>query len=100
MRLYLGPAPSASFSSSILLKLTIKVAYLDDYLFILDGRFNQLQTLHVDLDHTFSPRRIQNEVSFPILNVLELSKKRNQFCLERNPESEVFFIIVRFRNIL
>ena len=65
VRLYLGPAPSAAFSSSTLLKLTIKVAYFDDCLFILDGRFNQLQTLHIDLDHTFPPRRTQNEVSFP-----------------------------------
>lgn len=81
VRLYLNPAPSATFSSSALKKLNIKVHCFEDCLFILDGRFNQLQTFQVSLDEIFPPRRIQNEVSF-LTKSLGIVKEKSPFCLE------------------
>jgi hypothetical protein len=53
-----------NFRSSTLLKLTISVLYFDDCLYLLDGRFNQLHTLRVDLFDIHQPDEIENKVSF------------------------------------
>ena len=59
-------SPCANLSSSNLLKLFIKVGSFDDCLHILDGRFPQLQTFHVDVETTFPPCYIPNQVSLLI----------------------------------
>ena len=49
-RLYFdGITPT--FFSSTLMKLHINVGYMDDCLHLLDGRFNQLETFHVNIDY-------------------------------------------------
>ena len=55
--------PFHIYSSTILI-LNIKVQCFDDCLYLLDGRFNQLHTLYVDLVNTYSPQNIKNQVSF------------------------------------
>jgi hypothetical protein len=47
-RISFGSSPSTVFSST-LLELRVKVMYVQDCLYLLDGRFNQLQTFCVDI---------------------------------------------------
>jgi hypothetical protein len=63
VRLNFGDLSLPNFRSSTLLKLNIKVHCFDDFLYLLDGRFNQLHTLYVDLVHIRRPEEIKNEVS-------------------------------------
>jgi hypothetical protein len=53
-----------TFRSSTLLKLNIKVHCFDDFLYLLDGRFNQLHTLYVDLARIYCSDEIKNQVCF------------------------------------
>ncbi|CAF3185350.1 unnamed protein product, partial [Rotaria sp. Silwood2] len=46
---FMTDVPSPKFSSSTLLTLNIKVQNFDDCLCMLDGRFNNLQSLYIDL---------------------------------------------------
>jgi hypothetical protein len=64
LRLYFD-VPSRSFSSSSLLVLNIKAQSFSQCLYILDGRFNQLHTLTLDLVNFPSSEELmdQNEVS-------------------------------------
>lgn len=52
---FLTNATSPKFSSSTLLTLNIKAYNFDDCLHILDGRFNNLQSLYIDLMKIYSP---------------------------------------------
>jgi hypothetical protein len=57
--------PSPSFSSSSLLELNIKVQSIDVCLYILDGRFEQLRTLYIELANICtSSEGIENQVRF------------------------------------
>ncbi|CAF3943378.1 unnamed protein product [Rotaria magnacalcarata] len=62
-----------SFRSSTLLKLNIRVRCFDDCLYLLDGRFNQLHTLCVDLVHINGPYGIKNQGDLPNLKCFSLS---------------------------
>ncbi len=64
-----------SMFSSTLLELHINVYYFDDCLYLLDGRFNQLRILFVNVFHIFPLRpTISNKVSY-------ISKKNNDsYC--------------------
>jgi hypothetical protein len=53
-----------TFRSSTLLELNIRVECIDDCLYLLDGRFNQLHTLHVDIRDIYPSDDIKNQVSF------------------------------------
>ncbi len=66
-----------TFRSSILLKLNIKVQCFDDCLHLLDGRFNQLHMLCVDLVHIHHPHEIKNQVSFTRKTFILSNNKRN-----------------------
>jgi hypothetical protein len=56
--------PFPCFSSSTLLVLKIKIQTFSQCLWILDGRFNQLQTLNIDLANIYPPlEQIENQVS-------------------------------------
>lgn len=66
-----------TFRSSIVLKLNIKVQCFDDCLHLLDGRFNQLHTLCVDLVHIHHPHEIKNQVSFTRKTFILSNNKRN-----------------------
>ncbi|CAF0883101.1 unnamed protein product [Rotaria sordida] len=61
--------------SSTLLKLIINVHSFDDCLYLLDGRFDQLHTLHVDLANTWCPDEIINQGDLPNLKCFSLSCK-------------------------
>jgi hypothetical protein len=58
-------SPPTVFSST-LLTLHVKVASINDCLYLLDGRFNQLHTLYVYIELPFSrrPLKINNNVCF------------------------------------
>ncbi|CAF2601687.1 unnamed protein product [Rotaria sp. Silwood2] len=62
-----------TFRSSTLLKLNIRVQCFDDCLYLLDGRFNQLHTLCVDLVHINHPEEIKNQGDLPNLKCFSLS---------------------------
>lgn len=49
---------------STLLKLIITVQDFDDCLYLLDGRYDQLHTIHVDLGDTLLTTLAMNQVSF------------------------------------
>jgi hypothetical protein len=66
VRLLFENPPHPSFRSSTLRILKMKLQCFDDCLYLLDGRFNQLHTLIVDLTHVHRPIEIQNQVSFTI----------------------------------
>ena len=56
--------PPASFSSSSLLVLNIKVQSFHMCLYLLDGRFSQLHTFYIELAHIHRPDEgIENQVS-------------------------------------
>ncbi|CAF1533373.1 unnamed protein product, partial [Rotaria sp. Silwood1] len=66
--------PSPSFSSSSLLVLNIKVQTFDVCLYLLDGRFEQLRTLYIELAKIFSPSgEIENQRKIPNLKCFVLS---------------------------
>jgi hypothetical protein len=46
---FLFDMPSPNIISSNLLELHIRVTYFTDLLYLLDGRFNQLHTFHVNI---------------------------------------------------
>ncbi|CAF3778047.1 unnamed protein product [Adineta steineri] len=52
--------PSSTINSSTLLELHMSLASLTDCLYILDGRFNKLHTLYVDIDSISSLRLTNN----------------------------------------
>ncbi len=57
--------PSRSFSSSNLLLLNIKVQSFSQLVYLVDGRFNQLHTLIIDLiNPAYTTKLIENKVSF------------------------------------
>jgi hypothetical protein len=62
--LYDDHPPCPSFRSSTLRILNIRLQTFDDCLYLLDGRFNQLHTLIVDLAHLDRPDEILNPVNF------------------------------------
>ncbi|CAF2971578.1 unnamed protein product [Rotaria sp. Silwood2] len=62
-----------TFRSSTLLKLKIRVQCFDDCLYLLDGPFNQLHTLCVDLVHINQPHEIKNQGNLPNLKCFSLS---------------------------
>jgi hypothetical protein len=65
-----------NFGSSTLLKLIINVHSFNDCLSILDGRFDQLHSFHVDLVNTWCPDEIKNPVSFiRIISILSNNKR-------------------------
>ncbi|CAF2703492.1 unnamed protein product [Rotaria sp. Silwood2] len=59
--------------SSTLLKLIINVHSFDDCLYLLDGRFDQLHTLRVDLANSWCPDEIINQGNLPNLKCFSLS---------------------------
>ena len=62
--------PSSKFSSSTLLTLKIKAQSFNDCLYILDGRFNNLQSLYIDLMNIYpSSIQIENQVSLIIKDI-------------------------------
>jgi hypothetical protein len=64
---FMTVVPSPKFSSSTLLRLNIKVHNFDDCLWILDGRFNNLQSLYIDLIKICSSSiQIKDQVSLII----------------------------------
>lgn len=64
VRLCFDDPPVSKFRSETLLKLKIRLQCFDDCLCLLDGRFNQLEMLHVDLTHIRPPHEIRNQVCF------------------------------------
>ncbi|CAF3123260.1 unnamed protein product [Rotaria sp. Silwood2] len=73
LSLYFAEPPSRTFRSSTLLKLNVRIQSFDDCLYLLDGRFNQLHTLYVDLTHIHPPHDIQNQGDLPNLKCFSLS---------------------------
>ncbi|CAF4188409.1 unnamed protein product, partial [Rotaria sordida] len=65
--------PSSSFSSSSLLVLNIKVQTFDMCLYLLNGRFEQLRTLYIELANILSPSEIENQRKIPNLKSFVLS---------------------------
>ncbi|CAF4204874.1 unnamed protein product [Rotaria sordida] len=65
-----------NFRSSTLLKLIINVYSFDDCLYLLDGRFDQLHTFHVDLANVLCSDEIKNQGNLPNLKCFSLSCKR------------------------
>ncbi|CAF3775611.1 unnamed protein product [Rotaria sp. Silwood1] len=65
--------PFRSFSSSSLLVLNIKVQTFSQCLYILDGRFSQLETLYVDLAKVLSIDLPENKVKIANLKCFVLS---------------------------
>ncbi|CAM4949990.1 unnamed protein product [Rotaria socialis] len=64
--------PFPTFSSSSLLVLKIKVQTFDVCLYILDGRFEQLHTLDIELANILSPSEIENQRKIPNLKYFTL----------------------------
>ncbi|CAF3690225.1 unnamed protein product [Rotaria sp. Silwood1] len=73
LRLFFHDPPPRSFCSSTLRKLSVRLQCIDDCLYLLDGRFNQLQTLYVDLVNLHGSHRIQNKKDLPNLKCFSLS---------------------------
>ncbi|UJR23220.1 hypothetical protein I4U23_026239 [Adineta vaga] len=72
----------STFRSSTLLKLDIKLQCFDDCLILLDGRFNQLHTLHIDLVHMRWSNVIQNQDNLPHLKCFSLSSLHATLCYD------------------
>ncbi|CAF4656270.1 unnamed protein product, partial [Rotaria sp. Silwood2] len=77
--LYFADPPSHTFRSSTLLKLNVRIQSFDDCLYLLDGRFNQLHTLYVDLTSIHRPNHIQNQGNLPNLKCFSLSCKKETY---------------------
>ncbi|CAF3082595.1 unnamed protein product [Rotaria sp. Silwood2] len=73
LRLLFDDPPPPTFHSSTLQKLNIKIQCFDDCLYLLDGRFNQLNTLYVDLLSIQCPEEIHNQSDLPNLKCFSLS---------------------------
>ncbi|CAF3775208.1 unnamed protein product [Rotaria sordida] len=73
LRLLFDDPPPPTFHSSTLQKLNIKIQCFDDCLYFLDGRFNQLNTLFVDLLSIRLPEEIHNQSDLPNLKCFSLS---------------------------
>jgi hypothetical protein len=85
---FMTDVPSPKFSSSTLLTLNIKAHNFDDCLCILDGRFNNLQSLYIDLIKICSSSiQIKNQVSLIIKDIFILFFLN---FLEKNSKSQVF----------
>ncbi|CAF1102925.1 unnamed protein product [Adineta steineri] len=67
---------------STLLKLIIRVEIFDDCLYLLDGRYDQLHTFHVDLVKISFPDGSINQDHLPNLKCFSLSCKRETFDYE------------------
>ncbi|CAF2981008.1 unnamed protein product [Rotaria sp. Silwood2] len=65
--------PPTTFRCSTLLKLNIRVQCFEDCLYLLDGRFNQLHTLNVDVVDVYYHDEIQNQGDLPNLKYFSLS---------------------------
>ncbi|CAF1406684.1 unnamed protein product [Adineta steineri] len=81
VRLFFLNPPSPRFRSSTLRKLNIRLQCMSDCLYLLDGRFDQLQTLHVDLINLCNSIGIQNDKDLPNLK---------DFSLSSNVESDTY----------
>ncbi|CAF3067489.1 unnamed protein product [Rotaria sp. Silwood2] len=73
VRLNFNDSLHPNIRSSTLLKLNIKVQCFNDCLYLLDGRFNQLNTFHVDLLSIRSPHEVKNQGDLPNLKCFSLS---------------------------
>ncbi|CAF2141767.1 unnamed protein product [Rotaria magnacalcarata] len=73
IRLFFDDPPLSTFRSATLLKLNIRLQCFDDCLYLLDGRFNQLQILYVDLIHIRPPHEIKNQGDLSNLKWFSLS---------------------------
>ncbi|CAF4989397.1 unnamed protein product [Rotaria sp. Silwood1] len=87
--------PFRSFSSSSLLVLNIKVQTFSQCLYILDGRFSQLETLYVDLAKVLSIDLPENKVKIANLKCFVLS------CPWEIPSYEelILPLLYRMRNL-
>ncbi|CAM4837432.1 unnamed protein product [Rotaria magnacalcarata] len=73
VRLNFNETLLVTFRSSTLLKLYIRVQCFEDCLYLLDGRFDQLHTLYIDLSHIHRPEEIINQNNLPNLKCFSLS---------------------------
>ncbi|CAF1104259.1 unnamed protein product [Adineta ricciae] len=72
-RLDFSESPLNCFTSPILQKLIVHVENFDDCLYLLDGRFPQLETMHVDLITIRPPKHVRSEGFLPYLKRFALS---------------------------
>ncbi|CAF1019815.1 unnamed protein product [Rotaria sordida] len=77
--LYFADPPSHTFRSSTLLRLNVRLESFNDCLYLLDGRFNQLHTLYVDLTHIQRSNKIQNQGDLSNLKYFHLSCNQETF---------------------
>ncbi|CAF1451780.1 unnamed protein product, partial [Rotaria sordida] len=68
--------PPTTFRSSTLFKLNIRVEFFEDCLYLLDGRFNQLHTVNVDMVDVYYHDEIQNQGDLPNLKYFSLSSEQ------------------------
>ncbi|CAF3949473.1 unnamed protein product [Rotaria sordida] len=67
------PTSSPTFISSNLLELYVSLKNFIDCLYILDGRFNQLRTFHVNISHiSVFGRKVNNKEKLPNLRCFSL----------------------------
>ncbi|CAF2987020.1 unnamed protein product [Rotaria sp. Silwood2] len=81
--LYFNDGFFSTFRSSTLLKLNIRICTIDDCLYLLDGRFNQLHTLYVDIVDVNPSEEIKNQDDLPNLKCFYLSCK-GEACYYNN----------------
>lgn len=87
-----GISPPSLFSST-LLELHVSLISFTDCLYLLDGRFDQLHTLHVNIPKiAASTSTIKNEVNYLWL----IFNPTDFFVLGQITQSEVFFISLYF----
>ncbi len=80
--------PLPNIFSSTLLTLNIKVSDFMDCLYILDGRFNNLQSLDIDLMMIYPLlEQVENQVSLIIRDIFLYF---SLIFLEKNSKSEMF----------
>jgi hypothetical protein len=75
--------PPSMFFSSTLLELNIKVHRFDECLYLLDGRFNQLQTFYVNILS-----------SIPLLSEIKQVGHYKKFFFEENFENPFSFFVL------
>ncbi|CAF2959730.1 unnamed protein product [Rotaria sp. Silwood2] len=93
--LYFDDAFLPTFRSSTLLKLNIRVECFEDCLYLLDGRFNQLHTLYVDLVNMSDVPEIQNQSDLPNLKCFTLSCNWEEF----NYNKTILPLLIRMSNL-
>ncbi|CAF1019718.1 unnamed protein product [Rotaria sordida] len=93
--LYFPHPPSHTCRSSTLLRLNIRLASFYECLYLLDGRFNQLHTLYVDLTEIHHTNEIQNQGDLPILKYFSLSCKNETF----NYDELILPLLYRMSNL-